>query len=62
MSPQDMAVDIKLTGRENVLFFARLYGIAAPKDLVDEVLGIMELSERADDRVRDIFRGYAAEA
>ena len=46
--PQDMAVDIKLTGRENVLLFARLYGIANPKDTTDEVLAIMELSDRAD--------------
>ncbi|HOV67517.1 MAG TPA: ATP-binding cassette domain-containing protein, partial [Methanoregulaceae archaeon] len=35
--PQDMAVDIKLTGRENVRFYARLYGVD-DKDLVDEVL------------------------
>jgi ABC-2 type transport system ATP-binding protein len=55
--PQDMAVDIKLTGRENVLFFAKLYGIEKPKDKVDEVLAIMELSERADDLVRTYSGG-----
>lgn len=55
--PQDMAVDINLTGRENVLFFAKLYGIENPKDKVDEVLGIMELSERADDLVRTYSGG-----
>ncbi len=46
--PQDMAVDIKLSGRENVAFFAALYGVQG-RDRVDEVLGIMDLAERADD-------------
>lgn len=46
--PQDMAVDIKLTGRENVAFYAALYGVRS-RDRVDEVLGIMDLSDRADD-------------
>ena len=46
--PQDMAVDIKLSGRENVSFFAALYG-GAGRDRIDEVLGIMDLAERADD-------------
>ena len=49
--PQDMAVDIKLTGKENVLLFAKLYGVADRKKKVDEVLELMGLSERADDRV-----------
>ncbi len=49
--PQDMAVDIKLTGKENVLLFAKLYGVAEKKKKVDEVLELMGLSERADDRV-----------
>ncbi|WP_321504594.1 ATP-binding cassette domain-containing protein [uncultured Methanoregula sp.] len=55
--PQDMAVDIKLTGRENVLFFAHLYGIPLPKDKTDEVLGIMELTDRADDLVKNYSGG-----
>ena len=55
--PQDMAVDIKLTGRENVLLFARSYGIANPKDTTDEVLAIMELSDRADDLIRNVPGG-----
>ena len=46
--PQDMAVDIKLTGRENVSFYAALYGVPG-RDRVDEVLGIMDLADRADD-------------
>jgi len=55
--PQDMAVDIKLTGRENVLFFAHLYGIPRPKDKVDEVLAIMELTDRADELVKNYSGG-----
>jgi ABC-2 type transport system ATP-binding protein len=55
--PQDMAVDIKLTGRENVLLFARLYGVADPKDKTDEVLAIMDLSDRADDLIRTYSGG-----
>ncbi len=49
--PQDMAVDIKLTGKENVVLFAKLYGVADKKKKVDEILELMGLSERADDRV-----------
>ena len=52
-----MAVDIKLTGRENVLLFAHLYGIPNPKDKTDEVLAIMELSDRADDLIRTYSGG-----
>jgi ABC-2 type transport system ATP-binding protein len=52
-----MAVDIKLTGRENVLFFAKLYGIPRPKEKTDEVLAVMELSERADDLIRTYSGG-----
>lgn len=55
--PQDMAVDIKLTGRENVLLFAHLYGIPHARDRTDEVLAIMELSERADDLIRTYSGG-----
>ena len=55
--PQDMAVDIKMTGRENVLFFARLYGVSDPKGRADEALAIMELSDRGDDLVRTYSGG-----
>ncbi|MGN1045026.1 MAG: ATP-binding cassette domain-containing protein [Candidatus Methanomethylophilaceae archaeon] len=50
--PQDMAVDVRLTGRENVDLFARLYGIRNKQERrrrVDEALEIMNLSDRADD-------------
>jgi len=55
--PQDMAVDTTLTGRENMMFFASLYGVESPKDKVDELLGIMELSERADDLAKTYSGG-----
>lgn len=55
--PQDMAVDAKLTGRENVIFFAKLYGVKNPKDVADEVLSKMELSDRADDLSRTYSGG-----
>jgi ABC-2 type transport system ATP-binding protein len=55
--PQDMAVDIKMTGRENVRFFADLYGVPRAGDRVDEVLAVMELSDRADDLVKTYSGG-----
>ncbi|ADN35408.1 daunorubicin resistance ABC transporter ATPase subunit [Methanolacinia petrolearia DSM 11571] len=55
--PQDMAVDVNLTGRENVLFFANLYGVPNARDRTDEVIGIMELSERADDLTKTYSGG-----
>lgn len=55
--PQEMAVDIKLTGRENVALFAKLYGIPRRDEAVDRVLSMMDLSERADDLVRTYSGG-----
>jgi len=49
--PQDMAVDRKLTGRENVMLYAKLYGIPDRNSKVDEVIEMMGLSDRADDLV-----------
>ncbi len=49
--PQDMAVDIKLTGKENVMLYAKLYGVEDKRKKVDEVIELMGLSERSDDRV-----------
>jgi len=47
--PQDMAVDVRLTGRENVQMFADLYGVQNPAERSEEVLRILELSDRADE-------------
>lgn len=55
--PQDMAVDIRLTGRENVFLFAKLYGVECPKDRTDEVLAVMELTDRADDMTKTYSGG-----
>ncbi|AKB42723.1 MULTISPECIES: ABC transporter ATP-binding protein [Methanosarcina] len=49
--PQDMAVDRKLTGRENVQLYAKLYGIPNRNSKVDEVIEMMGLSDRAGDLV-----------
>ncbi len=49
--PQDMAVDRKLTGRENVQLYAKLYGIPNRNSKVEEVLEMMGLSDRASDLV-----------
>ncbi|MGD9739056.1 MAG: ATP-binding cassette domain-containing protein [Bauldia sp.] len=50
--PQELAIYPDLTARENLLFFGRLYGIAEPelKKRVDEVLKVIGLSDRANDR------------
>lgn len=56
--PQDMAVDVRMTGRENVDFFARLYGIRDRRERrrrVEDVLEIMNLTDRADE----LTRGYS---
>ncbi len=55
--PQDMALDPKLTGRENVVFFAKLYGIESPYDTSDEAIALMDLSDRANDLVRTYSGG-----
>lgn len=58
--PQDMAVDIRLTARENVEFFAKLYGIkdrSERKRRTEEVLEAMGLSDRADDRIKKFSGG-----
>lgn len=49
--PQDMAVDRKLTGRENVMLYAKLYGIPNRNSKVNEVIEMMGLSDRAGDLV-----------
>ena len=40
-----------------MLLFAHLYGIPNPKDKTDEVLAVMELSDRADDLIRTYSGG-----
>lgn len=58
--PQDMAVDARLTGRESVDFFAKLYGIRNKKERkrrVDDSLDVMGLTDRANDLVKTYSGG-----
>lgn len=55
--PQEMAVDAKFTGRENVRFYAKMYGVKNREKKIDDVLEIMELSDRADDPVKNYSGG-----
>ena len=52
--PQDVALYPDLTGRENMLFFGRLYGLRGGEleGRVDELLDLVGLRERAREQVR----------
>jgi ABC-2 type transport system ATP-binding protein len=57
--PQELAIYPDLTARENLRFFAQLYGLA-PADArarVDDVLGVIGLVERADDQAKTYSGG-----
>ncbi|HSC91441.1 MAG TPA: ABC transporter ATP-binding protein [Gaiellaceae bacterium] len=57
--PQDVALYPDLTARENLRFFARLYGLdrTAVRTRTDEVLDVVGLRERADDKAREYSGG-----
>ncbi len=57
--PQDLAVYPDLTGRENLRFFARVQGLGRDelRTRVDEVLELVGLTERGDDRVEEYSGG-----
>jgi ABC-2 type transport system ATP-binding protein len=57
--PQDLAIYLDLTARENLSFFARLYGLSGKRTRrrVDEVLEIIGLSERAGDQAKTYSGG-----
>ena len=46
-----------LSARENLIFFARLYDLAAPRQRVDDLLHYVGLHRRADDPVKTFSRG-----
>lgn len=56
---QDPSLDEELTGRENLVFHARLYKV--PKGdrdrRIDDLLSMMELSDRQKDRVKEYSGG-----
>jgi ABC-2 type transport system ATP-binding protein len=57
--PQELAIYPDLTGRENLRFFARLYGARSgvSSARVDEVLDVIGLRERADDLAQEYSGG-----
>ena len=57
--PQDIAIYPDLTGRENLVFFARLQGLprTAARERAAEVLGVVGLTDRADDRSSEYSGG-----
>ena len=56
--PQQLALYPDLSGRDNLAFFARLYGLrgAVAKSRIDQTLETVGLSERAEERV-DVYSG-----
>ena len=46
-----------LSALENLVFFARLYGLDRPRERAEEMLAGVGLSERGDDPVKDFSRG-----
>jgi lipooligosaccharide transport system ATP-binding protein len=56
---QDTTLDLELTVRENLLVFARYFDIPRPeaRERADEILGLMALSDRADDAVDRLSGG-----
>jgi ABC-2 type transport system ATP-binding protein len=59
VAPQDLALYPTLSGRENVRFFGELYGLRGKtlNERVDEVIGYVGMTERANDRVQTYSGG-----
>jgi ABC-2 type transport system ATP-binding protein len=57
--PQDLAIYPDLSGRENLRFFARLYGLSGDqlRTRIDEVLEIIGLTDRAGDLSKEYSGG-----
>ena len=61
MVPQEVAVYPDLTARENLVFFGRLYELSGEEldRRVDEVLELIGLRDRADDRASEYSGGMS---
>jgi len=59
MTGGERSIYWKLTARENLLFFAKLYKLdrKTAEERVDELLELMGLEDRADDKVEDYSSG-----
>ncbi len=57
--PQDLAIYPDLTARENLTFFGKLYGMSGSplRERIDEVLTIIGLADRADDKAGEFSGG-----
>ena len=57
--PQDVSVDGELTGYENILMYAKLYGLPrrGRREAIDGILDLLELRDRAHDLVRTYSGG-----
>jgi ABC-2 type transport system ATP-binding protein len=57
--PQDLAIYPDLSARENLRFFGRLYGLGGRqlRDRVSDVLGVVDLTDRADERTERFSGG-----
>ena len=57
--PQELAIYPDLSARENLRFFARLYGLGSAKAAarVDEVLAVIGLADRASEQTKNFSGG-----
>jgi ABC-2 type transport system ATP-binding protein len=57
--PQALTSDLELSARENLLIFAKLYGVprAGRAQLIDELLAAVELTQWADKPVKNLSGG-----
>jgi len=46
-----------MTARENLIFYSRIYNLVMEEERINKLLDIVELSDRADDRVHTYSRG-----
>ncbi len=57
LAPQEITLYAELTARENLRFFADLYGVSNARARVDDLLALVELDARATDRVATFSGG-----